>query len=193
MKKPAAFLDRDGVICEYVPELCKIDQFVLRPGIEEAVRLLNQAGYYVFVVTNQPDVARGKISVVYLESIHQKMKDLVAIKGGHFDQVYYCPHRIDGVIPELSYECDCRKPRTGMLEQAAKEFEIDKSKSFMIGDTWRDVECARNFGIQAYAVTGGGGYPYPSNSQEAKTQPDQLFDSVLSAVQSILKRTQSIE
>lgn len=186
--KPAIFLDRDGVICEYVEVLTQLEQFKLRPGVGQAIARLNSAGFYVFVATNQPNIAKGKMSAEMNQLIHDKMETLLHEEGGgRLDKIYFCPHRVGGIIPELSYECECRKPKPGMLIQASSEFNIDKTRSLMIGDTWRDVECARRFGIPVFAITGGGGYPYDAGTKDAEYIPDQLFSSLPEAVDHILK------
>ncbi len=181
--KPAAFFDRDGVICEFVDELAKLEEFKFRPGIVEAIRRLNEENYWVFVATNQPNIAKEKMSWAELEKIHSYMCAELLKQGARIDHVYFCPHRVSGTLAEFAFDCDCRKPKAGMLEQAAKDFPILKEKSFMVGDTWRDVECAKNFGVTAIAVKGGGGYPYAENSEESKSQPDQLCENPLAAIE----------
>lgn len=180
--KPAVFFDRDGVICEYVEELSRIEQFRLRAGISEAITLLNQSGFQVFVATNQPNIAKGKMSLEELQRIHLKMQEQISSQGGKIDHVYFCPHREGGVVAEYAFDCDCRKPKAGMLKQAAKEYSIDVSRSVMLGDTWRDVECARNFGISCLGIEGGGGFPYPTGAPEEKHKPLKLFKNPLEAV-----------
>ena len=181
--KPAAFFDRDGVICEFVDELAKLEEFKFRPGIVEAIRRLNKANYWVFVATNQPNIAKEKMTWAELEEIHQYMCEELLKLGARIDHVYFCPHRDIGTLKEFSFDCECRKPKPGMLEQAAKDFPILKERSFMVGDTWRDVECAKNFGIKSVAVTGGGGYPYLPNSSESKSKPDHLCENPLAAIE----------
>ncbi len=180
--QPAAFLDRDGVICEFVEELSDISQFRFRAGIAEAIQKLNQAGYLVFVATNQPNIAKGKMTWVALERIHQVMVERLSQLGSRIDKVYFCPHRVGGVIQQFATDCACRKPKPGMLVQAASEFSIDRTKSMMIGDTWRDIECARQFGIMGLGVKGGSGFPYSPHQEESRHQPAQLFDGPLEAV-----------
>lgn len=181
--RPAAFFDRDGVICEFVHELSKFEQFRFRQGIVEAIRRLNDANYWVIVATNQPNIAKEKMTWAELERIHKYMCDELLRQGARIDHVYFCPHRVSGTLKEFSYECNCRKPKPGMLERASQEFLIIKEKSFMIGDTWRDVECARNFGIKSLAVEGGGGYPYSPESPEFKYRPDHLSSDPLAAIE----------
>ena len=181
--QPAVFFDRDGVICEYVEELSRLEQFRLREGVAEAILKLNQAGYQVFVATNQPNIAKGKMSLAELLKIHNVMEEQIAATGGKIHQTYFCPHREGGVVQEYAYDCECRKPKAGMLLQAAQEHAIDISKSVMLGDTWRDVECARNFGIPCLGIEGGGGFPYAAGTSENDYKPLRLFKNPLAAVQ----------
>ncbi len=189
--KPAVILDRDGVICEYVDELHRPDQIVLRKGIGTGIRALNQNGYLIFVATNQPMVAKGIITLNDLDQIHQRMKSLLLQEGAFLDDIFFCPHKVPGIIAEFSTSCQCRKPLSGMLKQAYEKYNFDKSKSWMIGDTWRDVGCAHHFGIPCLAVEGGAGFPYPEDSKENLYQPDQLFNSPSQAIQWILSQNEN--
>lgn len=189
--KKAAFLDRDGVICEFINELADWNHFKLRKGIVEAIQLLNAKGYYVFVATNQPNVAKAKMTMQELLNFHQKMKDLLESNGAKLDDIFFCPHRMvdgGGVISEYAVDCDCRKPKPGMLEQAAAKYAFVKEGSFMLGDTWRDAGCASHFGIPCLGLTGGGGFPYRDEDEEANYKPLQIFDGPLAAVQWWLSR-----
>ena len=147
-KQKAIFLDRDGTINKYVGFLRNIDEFELLPGVIEAIKKINASGYLAIVVTNQPVIARGEVSYGELEEIHNKMETLLGEKGAYIDAIYYCPHHpdkgYDGEIPELKFECDCRKPKPGMLWKAATDFNVDLSKSWMIGDGENDVLAGKN-------------------------------------------------
>jgi D-glycero-D-manno-heptose 1,7-bisphosphate phosphatase len=178
-QKPAAFLDRDGLIIEFVPKLANIEDVKLREGVAKAIADLNQMGYWVFVVTNQPHIASEELSVMQIDLIHSYLSTLLMASFARIDKIYYCPH--------LSKDnCSCRKPLTGMLERAIQDFPVLLEDSFMIGDTWRDVACAKNFGIKSYAATGGNGYPYDetvniiadSKAPELIPQPDLLFSGL---------------
>lgn len=189
ISKPAAFFDRDGVICEYVDELLSLSQFRFRPGVSDAIRILNQAGYYVFVATNQPNIAKGKMTQAESDRIHRHMVNELSVQGAFIEKVYVCPHRLGGILAELSIDCNCRKPKAGLLEQAFADFNFDRARSFMIGDTWRDIECAHRFGIPGLAVAGGGGYPYlPDSGMKVEPEallvrPDGQFGSAFEAVE----------
>lgn len=158
-KQKAIFLDRDGTINEYVGFLRKEEDFRLIPGVSEAIKKINNSGYLAIVVTNQPVIARGEVTEEELEEIHKKMETLLGLDGAYIDDIYYCPHHPDkgfeGEIPELKIECDCRKPKTGMLEKAAREHNIDLSSSIMIGDSTLDIKMAENEGMQSILLKTG--------------------------------------
>lgn len=158
-KQKAIFLDRDGTINEYVGFLRKEEDFRLIPGVSEAIKKINNSGYLAIVVTNQPVIARGEVTEEELEEIHKKMETLLGLAGAYIDDIYYCPHHPDkgfeGEIPELKIECDCRKPKTGMLEKAAREHNIDLSSSIMIGDSTLDIKMAENAGMQSILLKTG--------------------------------------
>ncbi len=141
-KQKAIFLDRDGTINKYVGFLRNIDDFELIEGVPEAIRLINQSGYLAIVVTNQPVIARGEVTWEELHEIHKKMETLLGEDGAYIDGIYICPHHPDkgfeGERPEYKFDCDCRKPKPGLLLQAARDFNIDLSQSIMIGDSERD-------------------------------------------------------
>lgn len=143
-KQKAIFLDRDGTLNKYVDFLRDIEQFELIPGTEDAIRKINESGYLAIVVTNQPVIARGEVSLEELEEIHNKLETLLGLKGAYVDAIYYCPHHphkgYEGERPEYKIECDCRKPKPGMLLKAAENFNIDLSQSWMIGDGENDIK-----------------------------------------------------
>lgn len=147
-KQKAIFLDRDGTLNNYVGFLRDIDDFELIEGVPEAIKLINQSGYLAIIVTNQPVIARGEVSWDELNEIHRKMETLLGKEGAYIDGIYICPHHpdkgFDGERPEYKIECDCRKPKPGMFLQAAKDFNIDLSECYMIGDSKSDYEAGLN-------------------------------------------------
>ncbi len=151
-KQKAIFLDRDGTINKYVGFLRNIDDFELLNGLSNAIKLINQSGYLAIVVTNQPVIARGEVTWEELHEIHKKMETLLGKNGAYIDGLYICPHHPDkgfeGERPEYKFDCDCRKPKPGLLLQAAKDFNIDLSESYMIGDSERDVEAGKAAGCK---------------------------------------------
>lgn len=160
-KQKAVFLDRDGTINQYVGFLRDIDDFALLPGVAEAIKEINASGYLAIVVTNQPVIARGEVSLEELEAIHNKMETLLGQEGAYLDSVYYCPHHphrgYAGERPEYKIDCTCRKPKPGMLLQAAGDFNIDLGQSWMVGDGETDVKAGKAAGCKT-ALIGSGDY-----------------------------------
>ena len=154
-RRPAAFLDRDGVLNVDHGYVHRPEQLEWIAGAPESVRLLNEAGYYVIVITNQSGVARGFFDETAVKSFHAHMQSALAGKGARIDAFYYCPHHPEGTVKGFSMTCSCRKPRTGMLEQAARDWPIDINRSFFIGDKSSDIEAARNAGIFGFLYEGG--------------------------------------
>jgi D-glycero-D-manno-heptose 1,7-bisphosphate phosphatase len=148
VRRPAAFLDRDGVLNVDHGYIYKPEQLEWVDGAPEAVRLLNEAGYCVLVVTNQSGIARGLYDEAAVKSFHLHMQDSLAARGAHIDAFYYCPHHPEGTIKSLAIRCHCRKPEPGMLEQAAREWPIDVASSFLIGDKTDDIAAANAFNIR---------------------------------------------
>lgn len=151
-KQKAIFLDRDGTINKYVGFLTKLEQFELLPGVAEAIKKINKSGYLAIVVTNQPVIARGDCTWEELQEIHDKMETELGKKGAFLDAIYICPHHKDngfvGERPEYKFDCDCRKPKTGLFLQAAKDFNIDMTQSIMIGDSNSDIMSGQTAGCR---------------------------------------------
>jgi D-glycero-D-manno-heptose 1,7-bisphosphate phosphatase len=152
-KQKAIFIDRDGTINKYVGFLKNINDFELIDGVADAIKKINKLGYLAIVVTNQPVVARGEVTFEQLKQIHNKMETLLGKKGAYLDAIYMCPHHpqggYKGEICELKINCDCRKPKPGMVIRAVSDFNIDVSQSWMIGDNVNDVKT----GINAHCRT----------------------------------------
>jgi histidinol-phosphate phosphatase family protein len=184
--RPAVFLDRDGVINKEVAHLSDPAQMELIPGVAEGIRRLNETGFLVIVVTNQSVVARGECAMDVLRLIHNKMETLLGRERAWIDALYFCPHHPDkgfaGEVPELKVDCACRKPRTGMFEQAVQDWNISLSSSYGIGDSRRDVIAARRMGITAIGVKTGHG----CCDCDALEAPDRLVKDLLEAVDIIL-------
>lgn len=155
-KQKAIFLDRDGTINKYVGFLRDINDFELLPGVVDAIKKINHSDYLCIVVTNQPVIARGEVTYKQLNEIHNKMETLLGKEGAYIDGLYFCPHHphsgYEGEIKELKFYCDCRKPKPGMLLKAAKDFNIDLSQSWMIGDGDNDIECGINAGCKTALI-----------------------------------------
>lgn len=159
-KQKAVFLDQDGTINKYVGFLRNINDFELIDGVAEAIKNINASGYLAIVVTNQPVIARGEVAFQELEEIHNKMETELGLQGAYLDAIYYCPHHphkgYEGEIPELKIECDCRKPKPGMLLKAAGDYNIDLSQSYMIGDGENDIKAGLAAGCKTVLINGEG-------------------------------------
>ncbi|RKM59568.1 D-glycero-beta-D-manno-heptose 1,7-bisphosphate 7-phosphatase [Butyrivibrio sp. XB500-5] len=180
-KQKAIFLDRDGTINKYVGFLRDIDQFELIDGVAEAVKRINESGYLCIVVTNQPVIARGEVTREQLEAIHMKMETELGKQGAYIDGLYYCPHHPDkgfeGEVKELKIECDCRKPKPGLLLHAAEDFNIDLTASWMIGDGDNDVGAGENAGCKTILL---------SNDLENTCNADIIARNLKEAIEQIL-------
>jgi D,D-heptose 1,7-bisphosphate phosphatase len=156
-KQKAIFLDRDGTINKYVGFLRNIDDFELLNGVSEAIKKINASGYLAIVITNQPVIARGEVSFAELDDIHNKMETLLGKDGAYLDAIYFCPHHphkgYEGEVPELKFDCDCHKPKPGLLIKAAEDFNIDLSKSWMIGDSESDVLAGKAAGCKTILLS----------------------------------------
>lgn len=158
-KQKAIFLDRDGTINKYVGFLRKPEEFELLSDAAEAIKLVNNSGYLAIIVTNQPVIARGEVTWNGLEEIHNKMETELGKQGAYLDAIYFCPHHphkgYEGEISELKFDCDCRKPKPGMLLEAAKNLNISLEESYMIGDSDTDVEAGKAAGCISIKIKEG--------------------------------------
>jgi len=180
-KQRAIFLDRDGTINRDVCFLKNIEDLELLPGTTEAIRKINESGYLAVVITNQPVIARGDVSIEELQQIHNKLETLLGAEGAYLDGIYYCPHHPDkgfaGERLEYKIKCNCRKPEPGLLLQAAEEFSIDLSASWMVGDSVKDVAAGKNAGCKTVYL-----------GKEEADRPDAVATNLSEAVEYILQR-----
>lgn len=155
-QQKAFFLDRDGTINEYVGFLTDIEDMKLLDGAAKAISQINKSGYLVIIVTNQPVIARGEVSIEELNEIHNKLETLLGQEGAYVDDIIYCPHHPDkgfkGERIEFKKECMCRKPKSGMLLMAAKKYNINLEQSWMIGDSKSDIEAGKNAGCKTVLI-----------------------------------------
>ena len=157
-KKPAAFIDRDGTINEQMGYINHLSRFKIIPGVPEAIRLLNDLGFLVIVLTNQSGIARGYYPIDLVRQIHDLLrKTLKKEANATIDAILFCPHHPQGSVPEYTMECECRKPKTGLIKQACMDFEIDLTQSFVIGDMASDMELANQAGVKGIMVETGYG------------------------------------
>jgi D-glycero-D-manno-heptose 1,7-bisphosphate phosphatase len=153
----AVFLDRDGTINEEVGYLDRLDKLHLIPGAAEAIRLINQSGMKAVVVTNQSGVARGMFDEAFVDEVHRQLRKMLREEGASLDGFYFCPHHpLEGRGSYLRV-CDCRKPAPGLLLRAADELCLDPERSYMIGDTLKDIEAASRIGARGVLVRTGYG------------------------------------
>ena len=187
-KQKAIFLDRDGTINVYIPFLVNKEKFELIDGASEAIKKINSSDYLCIVVTNQPIIARGESSFENLEDIHKRMETLLGRDGAYIDGLYFCLHHKDkgfpGEVPELKFDCDCRKPKIGMLLEAVKDFNIDLSESVVIGDSTLDIKMAENANMKSILVkTGQAGL-----DGKYDVTPTEVAEDLLDAVNIILTK-----
>jgi D-glycero-D-manno-heptose 1,7-bisphosphate phosphatase len=181
--KNVVFLDRDGVINRDSPDYIKSwSEFEFLPGSIEALRLLTLNRFFVIIITNQSVIHRKMVSQKDLDFIHDMMKKAVQSNGGEIKDIFYCPH-----IPED--RCDCRKPKPGLIYKAKKKYQIDLEMSIMVGDSAKDIECARNAGCgSAILVKTGNGVMAEKILKERNVHPDVVVPSLLEAVNWIISR-----
>ncbi len=186
-RQRAIFLDRDGTMNVSKGFISNADDLELIPGTIEAVKAINKSGALAIVITNQPVIARGECSFEELHNIHNKLKTLLGEKGAFVDDIFYCPHHPDkgfeGEVPELKFDCECRKPKTGMIIEAVKKYNIDLSKSYMVGDSTMDLELARNAGVKSVLVDTG----FAGNDGKYDRSCDIEAKDLLDAVEKIIK------
>jgi D-glycero-D-manno-heptose 1,7-bisphosphate phosphatase len=187
MKKPAVFIDRDGTINEQMGYVNHVSRFRILPGVPQAIRMLNRQGFLVFVVSNQSGVARGYYPLELVRTLHQILVTRIKEKNGVIDGIFFCPHHPAGSVPEFSRDCDCRKPKTGLIEQACRSFEIDLRRSFVVGDMCTDIELAHRAGLTGVLVKTGYGlgeieYTLP----QKRAKPAHIAEDLLDGVRWIL-------
>lgn len=151
-KRKAVFLDRDGTIIVHEPYLNSPDQLKLLPNAAEGIRLFKEHGYLIIIVTNQSGIARGFFDEERLIHIHKKLMDMLEDEDAGIDDIYYCPHHKEGVIERYKVDCECRKPKSQMLLNAAKQHHIDLTQSLMIGDSQRDMQAGKNVGCTCILI-----------------------------------------
>ncbi|MFH1242489.1 MAG: HAD family hydrolase [Pseudomonadota bacterium] len=184
MRRPAVFLDRDGTINEQVGYVNHISRFVLLPGTAEAIRLLNSRDYLAIIITNQSGVARGYFPLELVDKVHNHLKDLLRKEGATIDGIFVCPHYPGGEVKEYGIDCNCRKPRPGLIQTALENFDIDVSRSYVIGDRNTDMKLANQCGLKGILVRTGYGvgdleYVLPQSQVKPNHVADDLLDAVL--------------
>ena len=185
-KQKCIFLDRDGTINEARGYIVDKKDLSLLDGVSEAIKRINSSEYLCIVVTNQPIIARGESTVENLNEIHKHLETLLGNEGAYIDDLLYCPHHPDrgfeGEVLEYKIDCDCRKPKIGMVKKAAEWYNMDLASSYIVGDSWRDVEMGENAGIHTCLLECG----EPENVSHP-VSPEKRAKNLLDAVNSIIK------
>jgi D-glycero-D-manno-heptose 1,7-bisphosphate phosphatase len=187
MTKPAVFIDRDGTISEEVGYVNHPSRFRLFKYSSAAIRKLNNAGWLAIVVTNQAGVARGYFSEDVISEVHSRLNKELAQHNARLDAIYYCAHHPTVGEPPYRLDCDCRKPRAGLIKRASADFDINLANSWMVGDRYSDIELARNAGLRsAFVLSGYGRGEWEYQRSSWKLQPDLVSENLLQAVNSIV-------
>ena len=187
MPQRAVFIDRDGTLSEEVGYINHPSRFRLFPFAAEAIKYLNDHGWLAIVVTNQAGVARGYFSEDMIKTVHDGMRKDLEAGGGRLDAIYYCAHHPSVGEPPYRFDCDCRKPKPGLISQAARDFDIDRENSWMVGDRYSDVELARNAQLNSMFVLSGYGRGEWEHQKQTWTEhPDLVAEDLLQAVQMIV-------
>ena len=184
--RPAVFLDRDGTLNVDAGYLDRKERLMLFPWSLDSVRLLRRAGYAVVVVTNQSGVARGMIEESFVEEAHQIIQSRLIDIGEKLDGHYYCPHEPSASIEAFRVDCDCRKPKPGLVTRAARDLGLDVEKSIVVGDKWSDIGLAKQTGARGVLVRTGYGRSQEKNCQEGLSA-DAVVDNLMDAVNWILR------
>ena len=163
-EKKALFLDRDGVINIDTGYTHRVEDLVLLEGIAELIRFFSEEGYLIVVVTNQSGIARGLYSIADMHAFNAEISKRLALRGCFIDGIYFCPHIKNGVVPEFSVPCNCRKPRPGMLLTAAEDLGIDLAESVIVGDRVSDMLAGKAAGLKI-------GYLIDTNSSDLRNSP----------------------
>ena len=183
----AVFMDRDGTISEEVGYVNHVSRYRVFPFAAEAVRTLNEAGWLAVLVTNQAGVARGYFKEDLIGEVHKVLTAELGRGGARLDAVYYCPHHPSVGEPPYRFDCDCRKPRPGLLLRAAGELGLDLPRCWMVGDRYSDAELARNAGARsALVLTGYGRGELEHQSHAWPRRPDLVAENLLEAVKKIV-------
>lgn len=175
MKQFAVFIDRDGVINYDPGYFHKIEQLQILPRVAQAISLLNKHDIPAFVITNQSVVARGLLTERGVHQIHRRISAIIKSDNAVISKFYYCPHHPDANISKYKKVCNCRKPATGLFEKAALENSIDITKSFIVGDSFREIEAARKLGCTSIAVRCGSS---DFRNYKADHEVDDLYEAV---------------
>jgi len=186
MKRRAVFIDRDGTLSEEVGYINHPSRFLLFPYAAGAVKLLNDHEWLAVIITNQAGVARGYFDEAMIQTVHDNLKRDLQSAGARIDGIYYCAHHPSVGEPPYRQDCDCRKPKPGLIRRAATDLNIDVQQSWMIGDRYSDIELARNAGVRAALVLSGYGRGEWENQRSSwQHQPDLIAENLFEAIASL--------
>ena len=181
-KQKAIFIDRDGVINELAGYISKPEQLNVYKNSIRAIKQINSSNFLAILITNQPVIARGLCTVRELQEIHNLLEFILSESGAKLDAIFFCPHHPDkgfkGENVNYKKDCTCRKPKTGMIDKAVKKFNIDVKKSYLVGDSWRDIQCGKNAKVKTVLVG--------KSNEKIKITPDLTATNLLDAVTQIL-------
>jgi D-glycero-D-manno-heptose 1,7-bisphosphate phosphatase len=187
MKRPTVFIDRDGTINEQMGYINHLSRFVILSGVVEGIRLLNSHGYPVVVVSNQSGVARCYFPIDLVHEIHDYMRDYFKKNGASVDGIFFCPHHPGGSVSVYAVQCNCRKPKTGLIEKACSSLDIDLSRSYVVGDRCDDIELAERAGMKGILVKTGYGLGEIDHVLPFRdVKPAHIADDLFRAVQWII-------
>jgi D-glycero-D-manno-heptose 1,7-bisphosphate phosphatase len=183
VKRPAVFIDRDGTVNEQMGYINHLSRFIMLPGVPEAIGLLNKNGFLAIIVSNQSGVARGYCPIELVHEVHDFLAASLKDKGAFLDGVFFCPHHPRGVVSEFALDCDCRKPGTGLVDQARRALEVDMARSYVVGDRCLDMEMAHRTGVKGILVKTGYGlgeieHILPGSAHKPVHIAQDLFDAV---------------
>lgn len=188
LKTPAIFLDRDGTITEEVGYVNHVSRAKLFTWAPRAIQMLKSTGLPVIIVTNQSGVGRGYFTEELVAQVHRKIQKELAAAGTEVDAYYYCPHHPSAVLKAYRKNCRCRKPSTGLAYEAAKQFGIELSASYIVGDTYRDMQMGFNIGARTILLmTGYGRGEYEYHRSQWPRMPDLIAENLLEAAEQILQ------
>jgi D-glycero-D-manno-heptose 1,7-bisphosphate phosphatase len=187
--KRAVFIDRDGTISEEVGYINHPDRFRMFSYSAPAIKMLNDNGWLAIVVTNQAGVARGYFSENLITEVHRRMSQDLKQQNARLDAIFYCAHHPTVGDPPYRVECNCRKPKPGLVHRAATELDVDLDQSWMIGDRYSDIELARNAGLRsAFVLSGYGRGEWEHQRMSWKHEPDLVAENLLEAVEAIVSK-----
>ena len=186
--KPAVFIDRDGTILDELGYVVPGSEIKIYPFSAPAIIKLTEAGFPVVVITNQGGIALGMYDHAFVDRTHEELAAVLAKDGANITAWYYCPHHPEGKVAEFTQKCECRKPGTLMLENAARELGIDLQRSWVVGDQWRDIELARRAGARGILVRTGYGAGLEADWPKDVARPPVVCDDLMAAAEHILAK-----